>query len=751
MSEPQYFAHTSDSQDTGQWQSLPSHLLNVAELSGNFASKFGAREWGYLAGLLHDIGKYSSAFQKRLRDPTVAVDHSTAGAQYLVNHWGKDPFAKILAYVIAGHHSGLPDYGSLADGPSLAGRLAKPLEDYSAVTQDINPPERPTNPPLTKLGDGSVLGLQFSLLVRMLFSCLVDADSLDTESFVSPGQANLRESSTLNTIAEEMCNRFNNHICASFPSPDTRIKKLRAELLSEGLEQATACRQIFSLTLPTGSGKTLLSLGFSLNHARLHGMERIIYVIPFTSIIEQNAAIVRNVVGDEFVLEHHSSVAVESGEHDEEDFSLRRKLALAGDNWDAPIIMTTNVQFFESLFSHKRSRCRKLHRYANSVIVLDEAQATFGPFFHPSVQALAELVRNYGCSVVLCTATQPCVDLVLKDNFPVTPIIRDSARYFSEFERVKVSRRGITTVSELAEELAGQHQSLSIVNTRSRAQELFLEICQLWEDGVFHLSTRMCGVHRQQAFHQIRNRLNDGKRCIVVSTSLIEAGVDIDFPVVYRELCGLDSMAQSAGRCNREGRLESMGTLHMFELEGSKLRGQIRTNVDVARGVLQRFENPLSLEAMDSYFTELAFYLDSGEDSRLDKLQIVRRLRKGVPAMNFDFRTVGESFRLIDDETVSIIVSPDSLRFLPPEELSIVERAYSSVHFDGVNAKTLRALQSVTIQVFKHQFTKMKHDGMAREIAENLWALVDEGGAYDERMGLNLTRISSMQEETLII
>jgi CRISPR-associated endonuclease/helicase Cas3 len=391
----------------------------------------------------------------------------------------------------------------------------------------------------------------------MLFSCLVDADFRDTEAFYAAAEGRLvdRDWPALPMIIERLLADFEAHIAHKRSiAPETRVNRLRNEVLAHVRTRAAEPTGLFSLTVPTGGGKTLASLAFALYHARRHGLDRIVYAIPFTSVIDQTAAIFRDVLGKDIILEHHSAI-------DEERISCREgadKSRLAMEDWAAPIVVTTNVQFFESLFANRPSRCRKLHNLARSVIVLDEAQTIPLAVLRPCVAVLDELGRNYGTSIVLCTATQPAVSV---PDFlggielgPDRELAPEPIRLHAALKRVEVRHGGEMMDDDLIVALGAVHQGLMIVNSRAHALALYYKATAAGVDGVVHLTTRQYAAHRREILADIRARLNDGRACRLIATSLVEAGVDLDFPKVWRAEAGLDQIAQAAGRCNREGR-----------------------------------------------------------------------------------------------------------------------------------------------------------------------------------------------------
>ncbi len=548
----EFLAHISDD---GRKQTVQEHLEGTARLCSEFAAEFDAAEQGYLAGISHDIGKYTEAFQRRLHGGP-KVDHATAGAM----ECAKAGFGQAAVCVI-GHHSGLPDMGNeRTDQPGDAtfyGRIKRGLAGGIEPYRGNWPGKLPKTAPAPASARS---GFSAAAWTRMLYSCLVDADYLDTERFMQPYKLYRGGYDGM----ERLLGKLEKHI-EKWANPENEMNKYRWEILSECLRCGEKTKGIYTLTVPTGGGKTVSSMAFALRHAVAHGMKHIIYVIPYTSIIEQNAAVFKEILGEDNVLEHHSGKLYEL-----EDASspAQYRLAMATENWDMPVIVTTAVQFFESFYSNRSSKCRKLHSLANSVIIFDEAQMLPTCHLQPCVGAIAELVRHFGATAVLCTATQPVLGDLFKqfgyvENIP--ELCPGTQALYEKFRRVSFRDAGELSNEMLAEELENSRQVLCIVNSRRAAQEIY---DMLPKEGAYHLSTLMYPAHRQRVLNEIRQRLKEDAVCRVLSTSLIEAGVDVDFPTVYREMAGLDSILQAAGRCNREGRRSSVESIvAIFESE----------------------------------------------------------------------------------------------------------------------------------------------------------------------------------------
>ncbi|OWA36950.1 hypothetical protein B9G55_02405 [Saccharibacillus sp. O16] len=768
-----YYAHSTDSSDKSTWQRLNVHLLEVEGLAGEMAEAFGAVSWARSAGLLHDFGKYSLPFQRRLDGSTKKVDHATAGALAITEHWNKNRTeklaARLLAYIIAGHHSGLPDYGTseASHNVTLRKRLARTdhIEDYSAAYREITLPTPPMNFPV-KPSPAGIPGFQTSFFARMLFSCLVDADSLNTESFTDPTRHLLRkrdqnEQQRIHELFEQLREKFYAYRRQKFNAPRGDIDHWRTEIFEEVVQRASRPRGVFSLTLPTGSGKTQVSLGFALEHVLEHEMRRIIYVIPYTSIIEQNAEGFRDILGSEHVLEHHSNFQHESHEQGSEAFETTERQKLAEENWELPVVVTTNVQFFESLFAARRSPTRKLHNIAGSFIVLDEAQMMNGGFFKPCLYALDELVRNYGCSVMFCTATQPPAAKLLPQT-PIVETVTDPQYRYNQFERVRVSFAGKRSWDSLVQQMVeGDSQALCIVNTRGNARELYAVLEEYGgeerSDSLYHLSARMCPENRRDILAIVKERLKNGLPCILVSTQLIEAGVDVDFPAVYRELAGLDSIAQAAGRCNRNGRLmrggqSCLGEVTVFETERGLPDGWMSRTGSVARDLLHKYGesglSPLSIEAVREYFAQLFFYGQSEGRDQMDEQGILPMLEERAREMEFPFATVAEKFRLIDSQMETLLVpyiSDEERRQAKvngeqPDDPYYEGRArklLKKLHEEPWTVReTMRALQPYTVQVYPQEFAEFRRAGELKEVREGIFALERPHAWYDRKKGL---------------
>lgn len=745
-----YYAHSLRNScgvllPTTEWEPLYTgdgggHLERVARLAKEFAGAFGEEEWGHVAGLWHDVGKYSTEFQRYLganQDGDIhygelsgKVDHSTAGAQFAVSRFAE--LGHLLAYAIAGHHAGLPDRVSsrVSSQSYLDARLKKSIPNWEAAPAAIlTVPELPIPKLSFDRNDSARGAFQIALWTRMLFSCLVDADFLATEAFMAPDKAAERpiEQASLFQMRELLDNHLASLASNREPSP---VDAIRGEILTACRNAAAQPPGLFSLTVPTGGGKTFSSLAFALAHAEQHGLERVICAIPFTSIIEQTTNEYRKVfksLGGGTVLEHHCNVDPDSKHETPQS-------RLAAENWDAPLVVTTNVQLFESLFASKTSRCRKLHRIVRSVIILDEAQTLPVELLKPCLAALRELAADYGCTVVLCTATQPALEY--RDDFPIglqgaREIIPEPEKLYSRMKRVEVVPIGQRASEQLAAELAVRPQTLCIVNTRPHAAKLFelLAAKSACLDEVFHLSTFMCGAHRTEVIQKIKILLDTKQPCRVVSTQLIEAGVDIDFPVVYRALSGIDSIAQAAGRCNREGKL-TRGEVFVFEPTDVRLKGYLASTASSAAEVMPDAADLLDPEVIRRYF-ELHYWKQK-RDNGWDERDVMGCFGKQPDRLQFQFRTAAGSFRFIEQIGKPVFVPYgakgrkllDELRAIPIEP---------SPGQRGRLGKLLRKLQRYTVTVYDQVYNAML--GSDIELLDNGYAVLLNESCYDDRLG----------------
>ena len=740
-----YYAHSGNKEDGSDWQLLSEHLHGVAQLASEFAAWFGMAEWAYTAGMLHDLGKYCQEFHARLKGSAKRVDHATAGAKVAVDRWKGD--GRMLAYCIAGHHAGLANGRDEGQGRStLSQRLNLQHGDRLPVLDpiwqhEIQLPEK--LPAVPFVFHKTHLGVQLALLTRMVFSCLIDADRIDTRRYYDELEgrngAPAAVSPTLNQLREKLDTSLS--AFRNTPAPQGSVNQLRQQILDYARTQATHKPGLFSLTVPTGGGKTYTSMAFALDHAIRYELRRVIYVIPFTSIIEQNAAVFRKAFGKlgDAVLEHHSGFDADKLP----DRNAKDALKQAMESWDKPIVVTTAVQFFESLFSDRPSQCRKLHNIAGSVIILDEAQTLPLKLLLPIMAVIDELARNYKCSVVLCTATQPALkkEQGFINGFEnVREIAPSPEELFRKLKRTEVKSIGVQGDADLVRHLNEREQVLMIVNNRRHARALFDAIKPA--PGATHLTTLMCARHRSQVLKQVRQALKDGKPCRLISTSLIEAGVDVDFPCVMRAEAGLDSIAQAAGRCNREGRraLASSEVLVFQTLEWKappeleQLAGNMREVIRNHAGDL------LAPDALTMYFKGV--YWTQGAE--LDGKRLLKVHDENRREFSFPFQNIARDFKMIEAHMKPVIIPFDD------EARQLIASLPHAEHTGGI----ARKLQQYVVQVPEKGFESLVKVGSVQTITpeifgDQFWVLVNES-LYNERAGLQWDSPEFIQAEKLV-
>ena len=727
--------------------SLVEHLQDVAERAAGFADAFGSGDWAYLAGLWHDLGKYHPLFQAYLNGGS-QVRHALGGALHALERFGGDSRGRILAWLIACHHTGLTDWRATeeATGKTPLGNRLKEYEEKNLFetvkAQPLPDAIRHAPLPSSRPPTGVDRDLGCTLWIRMLFSCLVDADFLDTEEYMDRKRSDIRGQYP---SLEELRLKLDAHLAAL--GSDSELNRIRVDILKQCRIKANDVSGLFSLTVPTGGGKTLSSMAFALDHAIKHGKKRVIYIIPYTSIIEQNARVFKNIFGEQNVIEHHSNFDF----NDEDDETAWNRHKLACENWDAPIIVTTNVQFFESLFAAKTSRVRKLHNIVNSVVILDEAQLLPVEFLSPVLKTIEQLQKVYKATLVFCTATQPALTTqnpALKiyglEEKAVREIIDDPIGLAKKLERVTIHLPADWSSpcawDDLASELLGHERVLCIVNQRKDARELY-EILRdkgAAENGMlYHLSALMCPAHRTSVIEEIKAKLQDKNSMPLrlVSTQLIEAGVDIDFPVVYRALAGLDSIAQAAGRCNREGNLGLKGgKVVVFIPPKEAPPGILRKAADAGKEVLKNMPDPHKEWLTPASFTRFFNKLYSDANNH-DKKQIIAEL-KDQGTFEFQFLSAARKFRLIDDEEqVSVIVPYGEGKHL-----------LASIRANGgerIERYLLRRLQPYTVSIRRRVFTDRKHAGKIVPVLTEEMGLytVAEQNQYKLDVGLELSAL----------
>ena len=710
-------------------QSLTDHLDGTMRLAEGFGAGMGLGAEAGLLGKIHDEGKDTAAFQDYIHGRKHRrVDHSTAGAKSFWENGHIGWLQLIGGFCVAGHHTGIPDLGSKVDcaGTStLNGRMKKCIPS-------IRHPQR-------YLIDSTCLdvdhlntfienrnALDVMILTRMLFSCLVDADFLDTEAFMNNQPVRKNEFSSLKEIAAMFWSRLEED---GYFRPKNALNEKRCEILHTCMRKGEGKQGLYSLTVPTGGGKTISSMAFAMKQAMKWHKERIIYVIPYLSIIEQTADVFRALLGNHAVLESHSQVDYDSlpEEGSEEAGRVAESMKLAAENWDAPVVITTNEQFFESLYANKTSRCRKLHNIANSVIILDEAQMMPVDFLKPCLHVLEQLVHYYGCTVVLCSATQPELGRYLQKN-PIQKnpieIMENVGELFQFFKRVTFDIDGETDYAEIAKKLDVCEQVLCIASTKKEAEK----IVELLDGEAMYLSTNLCPAHRREIIREMKTRLRDGNPCRVVSTSIISVGVDIDFPVVYLQYTGLDSLIQGAGRCNREGRQSlQKSRAHIFWTKESKKSLFMRKEKQVTDMIRKKYnaEEMTEPSAIRTYFEN---WYQSNEGN-LDYREIEKL------AQSLSFAEIGKRFHLIQDSTKSVFIPFDEKARNIKEQLMMGNRSRQLMRAAGAYMINVRYSKAQGQSDFMKLLTQGQIEMFPGD--ENLAYLVNMED-YDAELGLKI-------------
>lgn len=726
-----FYAHTPVK--GGAWHNLVTHLERTAELARKNAANFGAGDLAYLAGLWHDIGKFNSEFQEYLHrceraaregesPPAKSVPHAVYGAILAAESVG------LLAPIIYGHHAGLPERAKVQSAVEVEN------VEVRKVYERLTPVAREQVGEL--LYEGDVRGLvpdppkshlQMEFFLRMVFSSLVDADFLDTETHFNAEVAGLRGADLSPVDLWKVLERDQERLISDASS--TPVNEVREEVYRSCLQAAELPQGVFRLSVPTGGGKTRSGLAFALRHAVRHRLDRVIMAAPYTSIIEQTASVFRRIfeeLGEGAVLEHHSAVRREVGDS-ERMYEAWVRSRLAAQNWDAPLVVTTTVQLFESLFANRTSRCRKLHNLARSVIFLDEVQTLPLKLMAPILDVLKELARRYGVSVVLCTATQPALERKSRylEGF-VPGSVRDlvpperASEHFRMLRRVEYETPaeswGWDEVARRLKEASPERRAMAVLNARKDALAV---LDALNDDSTLHLSTLLCGANRRDVLEEARRRLESKEPCLLVATQVVEAGVDLDFPAVFRAVGPLDRIVQAAGRCNREGKMDVPGRVVVFRPEEERgPRGEYASARAQTEMLLRREGFDLHDPAVFREYFELMY---QNVDTDREKIQEQRR--------NLDYPEVAAKFRLIEENTVPVIVDYEE-RGLRREEdrLRLIER----IRRDGaLRPGDQRRLQPYTVGLFEQDFKARKW--AVQEIAEGVWMWI---GEYDPVRGI---------------
>jgi CRISPR-associated endonuclease/helicase Cas3 len=722
-----YLAHAYATKQGMKEQAIEEHVNGVVSLMLEFSKSFCEPEWAKFMAEWHDLGKYLPSWQAYFKEKIEYIDddseaaeacrgsHSTLGAAFSISKFG-NKIGKLLAYPILGHHAGLPDF-SPGEGASISERLFHDGSLRKELLDDLNELERKhlvcfTKPsrktPFISAKNPEIDSEHLHLLIRMLFSCLVDADFLDTEAFMSPDVSKERG---LYPTLNELKGAFEHYMEGKLnEAEDKPLNRRRKEILEQCRKKAVCAPGFFSLTVPTGGGKTLSSMAFALEHAIRYGKTRIILAIPYTSIIEQTAKVFKygsddekrikngeRLFGEETVIEHHSNLNPE--------YETQRS-HLACENWDAPIIVTTNVRLFESLHASKPGDCRKLHNIINSVIILDEAQMLPPELLQPILSTLRGLVKHFGVSVVLCTATQPAFSGVIGASLTAfegikecKEIMDDPEELINAFKRVTIhlpkQSEGTTDWETLTNKILEHEQVLCIVNSRRDCRELHKRM----PEGTYHLSASMCGEERSDIIGDIKERLRKGEKTRVISTQLIEAGVDIDFPVVFRALAGIDSLAQAAGRCNREAKYET-GHFYVFTPPKLPPQGLLLKGAQTSQALLSEEIDQFNQALYEKYFR--SFYASVNDTDRANFKQL---LKEGATGLEFQFRSFAKAFCLIDEKNQKSVIVPYAGKRRDGREL------IRKLEREGPHRELLRAFQRFIVNIPFHQYKSLFEKG----------------------------------------
>lgn len=726
-----YYAHTTKDQTKIDWQSLDVHLRNTSKLCEQYAKEIGLGEEGRIAGLFHDIGKYAERFQARLEDNSITgINHWSSGAQILffLNH-------VMESLCVQGHHLGIPnlsDLASLAKQLQINPEYYKNKMGFDESLQSITDKLVAEGIAIPKdIPGGRNYDFSFTMKTRMLFSCLVDADRTDTRNFSwgINGQPDITGGEQKNSLLEYPAFQPEKALQilldeVAKKKSNTKLGKIRSRVLKECITAGELPSGIYTLTVPTGGSKTLSSIACGLKHAAKFDKRRLIYVIPFTTIIDQTGNVLtedtdpnkltlkyNKYFGDDYVLEHHSTLEV--------DTSKVEKYRISTSNWGNPIVVTTTVQFFESLFSNKASPCVKIHNIPNSVLIFDEVQTLPTKLLKSLLTAVQVLVKEYNCTAIFCSATVPAFESVNLD-VPWNPIeiCSNTEKMFKSLNRANIifkSRR--VTHMGLAKRMVKHSRCLTVVNTKFDAAEVFKYLISLNTEGCYHLSTNMCAEHRKKIISEIRIQLTNGLPCRVVSTQLIEAGVDVDFPYGFRVFGPLDSIIQTEGRINREGKLKRKGTLEVIKLiDCHTPRGTYQTCINLTNGFLQRNRkiNIHSPKTFRKYYKEMYSLVGTNTDDVF------------VASQNCQFQTASEACRIIPDLTVGVIVPYGKGK----EYIDLIQRTHE------VPKWLYRKLQMVSVNIYWNQIDKLLFNDIVRYI--------DCGGSdiyywnekYSERVGI---------------
>lgn len=706
-----YYDYIAHKDDGGNTQALKDHLSNVARLCSEHAME-QLKPLAYSIGLFHDIGKYSVSFQQRIRGKNILVEHAASGAKEAINLYGNNIISYLMAYCIAGHHTGLPDGGNKSDieeEGTLSGKLKRDTEDFSDYKKeliigkfDIEPIINFVFSGIKNTNDRDEVLEKYAFIVRYLFSCLKDADFIDTETFCNYTDRKIKYNFAkgLEAINNELAGKE----CI------TKVQKCRSILQSQAFNKVSTKANIYMLNMPTGSGKTLCSMKFAIERLIKTNKKRIIYVIPYTSIIEQTAETFESIFGKNIpILQHHSNYYYEESVDKSYKSMTKEKLKKATENWDAPLVISTNIQFFESIYSFKGSKLRKLHNMAESIIVFDEIHLMPVQFLQPCLRAIGYITQILNSEALFLTATMPNFEELFKKYTPnanVIDLVEDKS-LFPEFNNCTYKYLGICDLESIIEKTQQYKSSLIIVNNRKIAKKIY----SMCTGKKYHLSTYMTNIDRSYTIKKIREDLENKEKIIVISTSLIEAGVDLDFETVFRELAGLDNIIQSGGRCNREGKRNN-GYVFIFENENiSKRQSDLSLRANVARNIIKEYTSEGEVDIVSSLCIEAYYEQLYGFNEQIISDNSIAKMCNHPT--NIPFRTYAENFNMIDSETIGIVIDRDD------ESHKLIE----GMRYGSINAK--RKLQKYTATVYIWEFEELYKNGVIDDYGTGVFCLTN--------------------------
>lgn len=725
-----YIAHINEV--SGKVQTIKEHNENVASLCHEYVIP-EMKNMGYTVGLGHDIGKYQESFGRRIRGENIRVEHSICGALAVKERYAVSApltlASLMMQFCIAGHHSGLPDGGfqnDTSDKSTLCGRMNRSFEDFSAYKKELRFPDINGMKWLRFLMQdcGSNMDQlidKFAFLTRYLFSCLVDADSKDTADFCNVGEIPRTLKANFKACLLKVDSLLNSFVCT------TRLQETRSLLQNQAFEKMQEQAEIYLLNMPTGSGKTLASVKIALERAVMSGKKRIIYIIPYNSIIDQTAEVFENLFqGDLEILRHQSTFSYEDQEDESEDYRVAAKVA--AENWGAPFIITTAVQFFESIYSNKRGKLRKLHNMSDSILVFDEAHLMPRNYLQPCLQAVSYITRYLNSEAIFLTATMPDFSKLIKEyalpNSRVSNLIDDKSS-FEVFQKCRYTYLGELDSAEILTKSWQYPSSLIIVNKKATAKELYQEC----GGKKYHLSTYMTAYDRKRVLKEIREELQrlereypdyqnipDERKITIISTSLIEAGVDLDVYTVFRETSGLDSVLQAGGRCNREGK-RTNADVFVFDFSDETRRTSADQRGNLTKGLLKKYEDISAPKCIEEYFDRI--FLMTKEEIKKNTIHQMCSDIESIP-----FKTYAEKFELIDSRTISLVVPRDEKSRKMVETLRITKTG---------NA---RQFQNYTCTLYEKELDDLIRQHVTDDFGTGIYCLTNPD-YYDDNTGIS--------------